>query len=67
MDISAFSWQNKVTEKCPNYLHVLMIVLVPNADLANSNNIQNYQIYTMYTNMAGTRIVCPTYTVNFRR
>ena len=35
-------------------------------DLANSNNIQYYQVYTVYanTNMAGTRIVCPIYTVN---
>ena len=32
----------------------------------NSNNIQYYQVYTKYanTNMAGTRIVCPIYTVN---
>ena len=34
--------------------------------LANSNNMQYYQVYTVYanTNMAGTRIVCPIYTVN---
>ena len=46
-----------------------MIVLVPNTDkidLVNSNNIQYYQVYNKYanTNMAGTRIVCPIYTVN---
>ena len=46
-----------------------MIVSVLNTDkidLANSNNIQYYQVYTVYanTNMAGTRIVCPIYTVN---
>ena len=35
-------------------------------DLANSNNIQYYQVYTVYanTNMAGNRIVCPIHTVN---
>ena len=46
-----------------------MIVSVPNTDkkdLANSNNMQYYQVYTVYanTNMAGTRIVCPIYMVN---
>ena len=32
-------------------------------DLANSNNIHYYQVYTVYanTNMAGTRIVCTIY------
>ena len=35
-------------------------------DLGKSNNIQNYQVYTVCvnTNMAGSRIVCPIYTVN---
>ena len=35
-------------------------------DLAKSNNIQNFQVYTVYanTNMAGTQIVCPIYTIN---
>ena len=30
-----------------------------------SNNIQNYQVYAVYAkmNMAGTRVVCPIYTV----
>ena len=41
-----------------------MVVSVPNTD--NSNNIQYYQVYTVYakTNMAGSQIVCPEYTVN---
>ena len=62
MDISAHSGQNKVTKMCPKYL--LTIVSVPN--LAKSNNTQNYQVYIVYaiTNMAGTLIVYPIYTVN---
>ena len=73
MGISAFSGQNKVTQMCPKISFdplLYMIVSVSNTDkkkgLANSNNIHVNQAYTVYanTNMAGTRIVCPIYTVN---
>ena len=61
MDISAFSGQNKVTT------YLLTRYTIPNTD--KSNNIQTYQVYTMYmnTNMDSRpiRIVCPIYTVNF--
>ena len=61
-----------VTKMCPKYLltryykclsQYQMLIKI---DLANSNNIQYYQVYTVYanTNMAGTRIACPIYTVN---
>ena len=63
MDISAFSGQNKVTQTHQKYLLTCLLqmtVSVPNTDkyldLAKSNNIQNFQVYTVYenTNMAGT-------------
>ena len=72
VDISAFSGQNKVTKMCPKYLLTSYHkwssqyqILIKN-DLANSNSIQYYQVYTVYANMnmASTRIVCPIYMVN---
>ena len=59
MDISAFSRQNKVTKMCPKYILTCYYIL--NTD--KSNNIQNYQVYTVYANMnmASTRIVCSIY------
>ena len=72
VDISAFSGQNKVTKMCPKYLLTHYYIwssqyqILIKIDLANSHIIQYYQVYTVYANMnmAGTRIVCPTYSVN---
>ena len=66
-----FLEKNKVTKMCPKYLLTRyykwssQYQILIKIDLANSNNIQHYQVYNVYANpnMAGTRIACPIYTV----
>ena len=62
----------KVTKMCPKYLLTRyykwssQYQTLIKIDLAISLHIQYYQAYTVYanTNMAGTWIVCPIFTVN---
>ena len=67
MDISAFSGQNKAV--CPKNLLTRYYKLSSLAQifyLAKSNNKQNNQVDAVIanTNMAGSRMACPIYTVN---
>ena len=69
MRTSAFSGQSKVTKMCLKYLlaHYYICSSQYKKLINRSVEIKQYtKVYTVYanTNMAGTRILCPIYTVD---